>query len=704
FTYSADNQFIRVFNSPILKGEVLEANLTLVNTSNGFRESFSNFTRSGFFTVGVNPELMPFKLLSVEPANDSLVIAGKPVIKLFFNKPLNTSQSFGFLGSGVTSFEDGNKTLIFFPLEPLSSGVKRVNLSGITDLHGLKLLDNTSSVFRFLSTYSSGLKYSLSNPLVFNASRSFYFRNNNSNAVRLSIDMALIDSKLPSMYSVINGYSLEPSGFNVDSFGNHRAYWNLNLNPGERVDLVINYTFLLLSVNYFDFINVSAIGNSVASDYSVLSWAGLQVSDELISSLSNRLSSKDDSDFIKALRVYDWVRGNINYDYSGTYPNDAISVLVNRTGVCEGYSNIYTALTRSLGLPTRFIFGYTLSGTDGSDSSGHTWAEVYVSNIGWLPVDPTWGRSVNDWFLNTDSSHALALTMPGWPVSGTDWFNYDTGSAYDYSSYVFNYTLVNSDSLWSTEVNDVYNAVRALDFKKRVLNFPFYDGLLVDGSHYVFTRKYYDSDLSALGTDYLLVQSGNYSTVTASVYSELIGLFSSLLDDYYTELSSAYSNCSSCVNFTSYIDASSGKSLGFLFSSVNNSLANSTVLLNAGDFDSLINELGSVMVSLERGINWNRVYLLNDYLFSDYRLANDLVVSDLFISNYVANEASVSNDLSPVELFYSVVIVLLMFVFAPVSWFICLIRGGKSHGRVFWLLVIFFFNFIGAIWYWVKEH
>jgi hypothetical protein len=44
-----------------------------------------------------------------------------------------------------------------------------------------------------------------------------------------------------------------------------------------------------------------------------------------------------------------------------------------------------------------------------------------------------------------------------------------------------------------------------------------------------------------------------------------------------------------------------------------------------------------------------------------------------------------------------------MYVFSPITWIICLIKGGKTHGRIYWLTIIFFLNFVGAAWYWIKE-
>ena len=66
-----------------------------------------------------------------------------------------------------------------------------------------------------------------------------------------------------------------------------------------------------------------------------------------------------------------------------------------KTGFCVQYAYAMTVLTRLLGIPARFIVGYT-GGTrqkDGSyavrNTDAHAWTEVYFPTLGWIRFEPT---------------------------------------------------------------------------------------------------------------------------------------------------------------------------------------------------------------------------------------------------------------------------------------------------------------------------
>ena len=66
-----------------------------------------------------------------------------------------------------------------------------------------------------------------------------------------------------------------------------------------------------------------------------------------------------------------------------------------KSGYCVQYAYAMTVLTRLLGIPARFVIGYT-AGTrleDGSyevrNADAHAWTEVYFPSLGWLRFEPT---------------------------------------------------------------------------------------------------------------------------------------------------------------------------------------------------------------------------------------------------------------------------------------------------------------------------
>lgn len=86
-------------------------------------------------------------------------------------------------------------------------------------------------------------------------------------------------------------------------------------------------------------------------------------------------------------RLVAWIRVNVR-----TSPADvwtALDVLDTREAECQGHTYLYTALARSLEIPTRVVNGIVYS----EDFEGflyHTWAESLVDGR-WIAVDPTFG-------------------------------------------------------------------------------------------------------------------------------------------------------------------------------------------------------------------------------------------------------------------------------------------------------------------------
>lgn len=75
-----------------------------------------------------------------------------------------------------------------------------------------------------------------------------------------------------------------------------------------------------------------------------------------------------------------------NSDYSEKKYLSTNEILKKGSGICHDYSNVFVALSRSLGLPARMVYGIVLS----SDRSlqPHIWAEVLMNHKQWIPVEP----------------------------------------------------------------------------------------------------------------------------------------------------------------------------------------------------------------------------------------------------------------------------------------------------------------------------
>jgi transglutaminase-like putative cysteine protease len=97
------------------------------------------------------------------------------------------------------------------------------------------------------------------------------------------------------------------------------------------------------------------------------------------------------TDLEKIRAIYNHVVSTVRYDKTGQgwgrgdiyYACDA------RRGNCTDFHAIIIGYSRALGIPARFAIGFPLPGERGNGqiSGYHCWAEVYLKNIGWLPID-----------------------------------------------------------------------------------------------------------------------------------------------------------------------------------------------------------------------------------------------------------------------------------------------------------------------------
>ena len=106
------------------------------------------------------------------------------------------------------------------------------------------------------------------------------------------------------------------------------------------------------------------------------------------------------SEFGKVDALANWLSGaQFSYNLTVAPLNSAASLLTfltrTKSGFCVQYAYAMTVLARLLGIPARFVVGYT-AGTrlkDGSyqvrTTDAHAWTEVYFPTFGWIRFEPT---------------------------------------------------------------------------------------------------------------------------------------------------------------------------------------------------------------------------------------------------------------------------------------------------------------------------
>jgi len=117
---------------------------------------------------------------------------------------------------------------------------------------------------------------------------------------------------------------------------------------------------------------------------------------------SEKITAGETDVLSKALKINKWV-----YDYLDKKPVDtfsAVDALKSKEGECQSHSNLFAALSRASGIPTKIVAGIVYS----EDYNGflyHAWPEVYMGE--WIALDPTLGED------EVDATH-IKLVEGGW--------------------------------------------------------------------------------------------------------------------------------------------------------------------------------------------------------------------------------------------------------------------------------------------------
>lgn len=111
-------------------------------------------------------------------------------------------------------------------------------------------------------------------------------------------------------------------------------------------------------------------------------------------------TAEAETPYQKALALQNYLRENYEYTLEAQAPPEGEEFvsffLESGEGYCTYFASAMAVMGRTLGLPTRYIQGYTLENARRSRGAyqvtgedAHAWVEVYIDGIGWLPFDPT---------------------------------------------------------------------------------------------------------------------------------------------------------------------------------------------------------------------------------------------------------------------------------------------------------------------------
>lgn len=115
-----------------------------------------------------------------------------------------------------------------------------------------------------------------------------------------------------------------------------------------------------------------------------------------IQAMAEKIAGGEVNPYLAARKLYDYIVSNVTYALMPHFvmrPRTDLSesVYVHRyqRGDCGAQSMYFSAMCRALGIPARTTGGWQLFS---GEFSSHFWAEFFLPNYGWVPVDTSFGQ------------------------------------------------------------------------------------------------------------------------------------------------------------------------------------------------------------------------------------------------------------------------------------------------------------------------
>jgi transglutaminase-like putative cysteine protease len=107
------------------------------------------------------------------------------------------------------------------------------------------------------------------------------------------------------------------------------------------------------------------------------------------------------------------VHGAVAYEIGSSHAHTtAAEAFADGRGVCQDHAHIMLAVARRLGIPARYVTGYLVTGEGASSTAAHAWAELFISDLGWVGFDAANGQCPTDHYVRVAAGHDAAAVSP----------------------------------------------------------------------------------------------------------------------------------------------------------------------------------------------------------------------------------------------------------------------------------------------------
>lgn len=139
-----------------------------------------------------------------------------------------------------------------------------------------------------------------------------------------------------------------------------------------------------------------------------------------ILALAATIIGNEKNPYRRARLIYDWVTETIDWKEYEDPNRGVLDALNTKSGAAWDMALLFTTLARASGIPALPVAGIIVDAN--RDSRVHWWAEFYLENFGWVPVDPAMGlgkpvstpaENPRDWYFGNSDPYRIAFSR-GW--------------------------------------------------------------------------------------------------------------------------------------------------------------------------------------------------------------------------------------------------------------------------------------------------
>ncbi len=133
------------------------------------------------------------------------------------------------------------------------------------------------------------------------------------------------------------------------------------------------------------------------------------------------LTGSEKNPYLKARKIYDWLTESFAYSEIDDKNRTIAEALASESGSAYDMAILFCALSRASGIPSVPIAGIVVD--PDRKSRVHWWAEFYLENFGWVPVDPGLGigkpfpmrgdDEARSWYFGNLDPHHIVFSR-GW--------------------------------------------------------------------------------------------------------------------------------------------------------------------------------------------------------------------------------------------------------------------------------------------------